>query len=93
METFTVRVQLRNADSSNYEILHQQMELHGYERIVVSSEGISYHLPEAEYNHKSDKTTEDVIDEVYNIAKLIVSRPKVLVTRSKGRMWKGLEAE
>jgi hypothetical protein len=41
---FTTRVELHDADESDYEILHKEMMIEGFESTVTSDAGTTYHL-------------------------------------------------
>lgn len=86
MAQFTVRVELHDADSENYEELHERMAARGYSKEITSS-GKTYHLPNAEYVCDKSMGTTDVRDEVLEIAKNVKPKPGVLVTKSDGRAW------
>ncbi|KLU14525.1 MULTISPECIES: type V toxin-antitoxin system endoribonuclease antitoxin GhoS [Xenorhabdus] len=91
MARFTVRVELRKADSTDYEKLYDKMKAKGFSKFITSDDGSKYELPPAEYNFISDsKSRNEVRDLAYNIAKTVNSRPAVLVTESEGRAWNGL---
>lgn len=86
MAQFTVRVELHDADSEDYNDLHDRMEKNGYSR-EVSTGGVTYKLPNAEYVCDKNMSTTAVRDEVLEIAKKVKSSPDVLVTKSDGRAW------
>ncbi|HGJ5854771.1 MAG: type V toxin-antitoxin system endoribonuclease antitoxin GhoS [Arsenophonus sp.] len=92
MAKFTVRVELREATSSDYEDLYEKMKLEGFSKFITTSKGDKYELPPAEYNFSSSsKSRGEVRDLAYKIAKSINSEPAVLVTESNGRSWIGLD--
>ncbi len=94
MASFTVRVELHNADSDDYENLHQQMEAAGFSRTIVTTSGEVYHLPNAEYSYTGNKETEYVRDLARDTAKRVKANPAILVTKSDGtRRWSGLEQD
>lgn len=86
MADFTVRVELHNADSEDYDALHEKMEAKGYSR-QISTNGKTFQLPTAEYVCTKEVSTVDVRDEVLAIAKKVKPSPDVLVTKSDGRAW------
>lgn len=91
MAMFTVRVELHNADSNDYENLHQEMEAAGFSRTITTTSGEVYQLPNAEYSYTGDKTTEQVRDLASDTAKKVKANPAILVTKSDGtRRWSGL---
>lgn len=94
MALFTVRVELHNADSDDYENLHQRMEAAGFSRTITTQSGEVYHLPDAEYSYTGDQTTEFVRDLARDTAKKIKANPAILVTKSDGtRRWSGLDKD
>lgn len=84
MAQFTVRVELHDADSEDYDNLHEKMGRNGYSK-EISSNGKTYQLPNAEYICDKNMSTSDVRYEVLEIAKKVKPRPDVLVTKSDGR--------
>lgn len=86
MADYTVRVELRDADSEDYELLHEKMKAKGYVREVEGDSGKMYQLPPAEYAAKKDGTPSDVCEEVRAIASTI-KKNRILVTKSAGRSW------
>lgn len=92
MSIFTIRVELHNADSDDYEKLHEKMENKGYLREVTGSSGTTYHLPDAEYTYSSTSKDEtDIADEVQSIANSVKSKSGIIVTKSAGRAIRGLK--
>ena len=49
MARFITRIELHNADSDDYEILHQEMEREDFNKTIESDDNIEYHLPDGEY--------------------------------------------
>ncbi|EOC9629683.1 hypothetical protein [Enterobacter ludwigii] len=86
MSNFTIRVELHNADSDDYDVLHKNMEAKGYSREITAN-GKTYQLPSAEYVCTKNLTATEIRDEVLNIAKKVKPSPDVLVTKSDGRAW------
>ncbi|WP_017346152.1 type V toxin-antitoxin system endoribonuclease antitoxin GhoS [Pantoea sp. A4] len=92
MATFTVRVELHNADYDDYELLHKKMNAKGYKRTVTASSGTEHHLPDAEYTFESSSKDESAVaDEVKAIADSVKNGSGVLVTKSAGRAIRGLK--
>ncbi|WP_340611975.1 type V toxin-antitoxin system endoribonuclease antitoxin GhoS [Xenorhabdus bharatensis] len=90
---FTVRVELHNADSKDYENLHEKMENAGFERTITAG-GIVYRLPNAEYSISSNESTDEIRNLARNTAKKVKPNPSVLVTKSDGtRRWSGLKED
>ena len=91
MAKFTVRIELRNAESSDYDVLYDKLKTNGFSKFITSDDGSKYQMPSAEYNYSStSKDRKEVRDLAFKIAKEINKNPAVLVTESDGRSWKGL---
>ncbi|WP_337927194.1 type V toxin-antitoxin system endoribonuclease antitoxin GhoS [Xenorhabdus griffiniae] len=94
MANFTVRVELHNANSKDYDRLHEKMENAGFERAITTESGRVFQLPDAEYSISSTKSTQEVCDLARDTAKKIKSNPSILVTKSNGtRRWSGLDED
>lgn len=91
MARFTTRVELHSADEDDYENLHAAMERRGFSRRITSSDGVTYHLPTAEYNLNKDWDLDRVLDEAQKAADSTGRKNEVLVTKSNGRRWLGLQ--
>lgn len=91
MATFTVRVELHDADDSDYDTLWTEMKARGFKRRVTSDDGITYKLPPAEYSYDGDITRSDVLKKAKEAAAATGRDYAVLVTESAGRTWSGLE--
>lgn len=92
MTSFTVRVELHNANYEDYEALHAAMAKAGFSRQITSDGGTTYQLPTAEYNRKGDLTRSQVLEQAKAAAKSTGKPYGVLVTESAGRSWDGLPA-
>ena len=89
MSLFTTRVELHNAKTSeDYDKLHIEMEKEGFFRTIqLQGENVVYHLPTAEYNLSSEKTTEQVLDLAKKAATRIGKQFMVLVTKADERRY------
>lgn len=87
---FTVRVELHDATSSDYTLLHQYMRQSGFTDTIVSGEGVTYQLPPAEYNRVGSFTKEEVIEAAKAAAARVKASYAVLVSESSARIWSGL---
>ena len=63
MPSFTTRVELHQATYEDYENLHAAMERVGFSRTIKSGDGITYHLPTAEYDKSSNFTRAQILDQ------------------------------
>ncbi|MCE9887881.1 DUF2622 domain-containing protein [Kluyvera intermedia] len=92
MASFTVRVEMQNADWDDYENLHKKMAAKKYYREIEATSGTTYQLPDAEYTHTSSTKDESAVaDEVKAIADSVRKSSRVLVTKSAGRSIRGLK--
>jgi hypothetical protein len=92
MAQYTVRVELHYADNDDYETLHSEMENAGFSRLITSNDGITYHLPTAEYNRSGSLTPEQVLASAKSAAAQTRRKASILVTKSESRKWLNLEA-
>jgi hypothetical protein len=90
MPAFTTRVELHRATADDYETLHDAMDKRGFSRLIESEEGISYHLPTAEYDISCDLSRSDVLELAKAAAAKTNKAAAILVTESRGRTWSGL---
>ncbi|MBJ6724166.1 hypothetical protein [Geomesophilobacter sediminis] len=93
MASFTIRVVLHDADWEEYAELHQYMEEKGFSRTITSKSGVTYALPDAEYNFAGDEKLEDVLILAKAAAAKTKRRHSILVTESKGRTWSNLSPQ
>ncbi len=92
MSRYTVRVELHQNRDDDYERLHEQMLLAGFIKTITGDvSGITYDLPDAEYNYISEEDQEEVAKKAYAIAHSIRRKPSILVTKSAGRFFIGLK--
>lgn len=91
MATFTTRVELHRAYEDDYETLHAAMEQRGFSRQITSDDGVTYHLPTAEYTFSGNKTRGQVLELAKAAASETNKKSAVLVTESNGRSWSGFE--
>ena len=91
MTSFTVRVELHDANPNDYSVLHEAMEDEGFSRTITADSGITYHLPEAEYVISADITRADVLARAKEAANSTKKKFGILVTESNGRTMVGLK--
>jgi hypothetical protein len=92
MSRYTVRVELHNhPQEHDYEILHEAMAQKGFSRFIVDADGDRYRLPLAEYNCDLELDKDEVLAKVKTAAGKVGKKYSILVTRSAGRTWFGLE--
>jgi hypothetical protein len=91
LATVTTRVELHKAYEDDYGVLHAAMEQRGFSRQITNDDGVTYHLPTAEYNYSGSKTRSRVLELAKEAASETNKKYAVLVTESNGRSWSGLE--
>lgn len=93
MASFTTRVELHgvNHDSEKYELLHKAMKIEGFSQVIKGSDGITYHLPTAEYDKSGNFTLQQVLESAKRAADKTGKKYAVLVTESNGSTWHGLD--
>lgn len=92
MARFTTRVELHSASTvEDYDTLHEQMEARGFTRTIENSEGVTYHLPWAEYNCVVDNPIAEVLAAAEAAAAATGKKYAVLVTEATRRRWSGLK--
>ncbi|HEF4743953.1 type V toxin-antitoxin system endoribonuclease antitoxin GhoS [Burkholderia multivorans] len=91
MTKFTTRVELHDADSDDYDRLHDAMKAKGFSRFIKDHIGNSYHLPSAEYNFTGTATIDEVLNKAKAAAKETGLTFEILVTESNGRRWLNLD--
>ena len=90
MAHFTVRVELHNAQWSDYDQLHLAMQEKGFSREITSDDGMRYQMPWAEYNGIGDLTSAEVRDIARAAANSTGRSSSILVTQAASRAWVGL---
>ena len=93
MSKYVVRVELHGVTSNSalFLLLHQEMQKRGFTRTILSSEGMLYALPTAEYNYEGEMTGEEVRSAAKAAAALTGRPASILVTEAKARWWSGLQ--
>lgn len=93
MSRFIVRVELRKANPEDYEMLHNEMlKLDFFKIIKDDKTGKYYHLPDAEYYYVGEiMDIENLINRVHIAASKINKEYQVLVTKSAGIIFFGLD--
>lgn len=90
MAKYTVRIELREAEREDYSVLYEEMEARGFTDTITSSNGVTYQLPDAEYNYEGKATREEVLAMARSAAEETGVEYSVLVTESAGRTWHNL---
>lgn len=91
MTKFTVRVELHDAENSDYERLHEEMERRGFARKIIGNDQRIFQLPPGEYNLIGDFRPQEVRDLAWGALPCVGKTGRILVTPSRGRWWIGLD--
>jgi hypothetical protein len=91
MSQYTTRVELHDADWSDYTKLHEEMRKRGFRQTITSDDGSVYELPPAEYNFEGAATRSEVLSKARQAAAAVKRSFAILVTESAGRSWFGLK--
>lgn len=92
MTWFTTRVELHDADWSDYTKLHAEMKKQGFAQTISSDDGKTYVLPPAEYFFDSGLTRSQVLDRAKVAAGAVKKSFGVIVTEGSGITWIGLKS-
>jgi hypothetical protein len=90
MASFTVRIELHQAEWRDYDTLHAAMEQRGFSRQITADDGQIYQMPWAEYNGSGNFTSVQVRDIARVAAGTTGKQNSVLVTEAASRAWIGL---
>jgi len=90
MAQFTVRVELHDAQWTDYDTLHAAMERQGFSRLIRGDDGRTYQLPWAEYDREANLTRMQILANAQSAANATGKKNSVLVTEAVNRAWSGL---
>ncbi|WP_333610136.1 hypothetical protein [Pantoea piersonii] len=94
MTNYTVRVELHDADSDDYDSLHNEMHKRGF-RKTIRIDDETWELPTAEYSYIADGTSRASVLAKAEVAANKVKpkpQPSILVTASdRRRVFSGLK--
>ena len=91
MASFTVRVELRDANWEQYKKLYERMAAEGFTDVIRDTNtGKAYKMPPGEYNYIGSLTRATVLEKAERAASGVVKDYAVLVTESVGRTWANL---
>lgn len=93
MTNYTVRVELHDAESDDYENLHEEMRKEGFSKRIRTNDG-TYELPTAEYSMVSTLKSPDILSKAEAAANRVQPWPKpsILVTGQENpRIFSGLK--
>jgi hypothetical protein len=91
MSSFTIRVELHDANWQHYVDMARDLATKGITDVIVADSGTSYKLPPAEYNYVGNGSADDVLEAAKASAAKTGRRYAVFVTEATRRTWIGLE--
>jgi len=90
MSLFMTRIELNGSPSwQDYENLHKAMKRAGFSRFISGSNGVTYHLPHAQYSRQATLTISEVRDQAYAAASKVWNSVQALTTEGQSA-WNGL---
>jgi hypothetical protein len=90
MSRFITRVELHDGTSDDYDRLHVAMARAGFPQTIQGSDGVTYHLPWAEYYANTTDTIEQVRSAAVSAANTTGRTSAVLVSQATKIAWQGL---
>jgi len=72
MATFTVRIVLHDADSSEYTKLYEAMYNENFSDIISSDDGINYNMPDGEYTITGSFIKGEILDKAKRAIKTCI---------------------
>jgi len=89
--SFTIRVELHDANWQHYVNLAADLAKQGITDLVTASDGVTYKMSPAEYNYEGSATIDNVLDAVRAAAERTGKKNAVFVTQASYRKWIGLQ--
>ncbi|MBS9422266.1 MULTISPECIES: type V toxin-antitoxin system endoribonuclease antitoxin GhoS [Photorhabdus] len=91
MANYLVRVEIYDADYSDYETLHKKMLAIGFYKYIKYSDGKSHDLPSGTYFGKSSLSPSQIRDKVKSVASPLSSKdPSLFVCKFQASEWSSL---
>ncbi len=91
MASFTIRVELHDANWQHYVDMAKDLASKGITDEIAADNGTRYKMPPAEYNYDGNASIESVHNAAVASAQKTGRRHAVLVTEALRRRWVGLE--
>jgi hypothetical protein len=92
MAIFYTRIELHDAEWSDYETLHEQMANQGFTQTITADSGMVYQLPPAEYRIDVDVNKSDILERAKLAAKTTKKKHGIFIIKSAGTLFTGLES-
>jgi len=87
MASFTIRVELHDANWQHYTNLANDLARSGVTDLITASDGVTYKMSPGEYNYEGNATIDNVLNAVRQAANRTGKANAVFVTEAAGRMW------
>ncbi|MGJ0623823.1 type V toxin-antitoxin system endoribonuclease antitoxin GhoS [Xenorhabdus bovienii] len=89
MTRYLIRIELDRAASSEYEKLHESMELLKFYKIITGDDGRNFQLPQGTYSGYSYESSDQVLNRIKSVANpLSYGDAAIIVTKiSKWSAW------
>jgi hypothetical protein len=91
MNSFNTRIELHGANYQDYVSLHSYMAQEGFTTTIRGDNGITYHLPTAEYNLSANCTIAEALAKAQRAAQKTQKRFAAVVAEYTRSSWVGLE--
>ena len=89
MTNYSIRIELNGATAQDYNLLHGYMAVRGFPRTIISSDGVRYDLPPAEYSlDGSALSIEDVFRSVDDAIELVGRPAEIVVSEVIRRLFR-----
>lgn len=88
---YTIRVELHKATWDHYALLYKAMAARGMGDVLTADDGTKWKMPPGEYTYDGTLTLDQVLAAAKAAAGTVGLKFAILVTKSDGRKWEGLE--
>jgi hypothetical protein len=90
MATFLTRVELHQADATDYQRLHEAMAAQNFLRTIRGDNGLRYHLPTAEYSSQGELDAGSVLNLATQAVQSIGKTASIITVNWTHAKWSGL---
>jgi hypothetical protein len=91
MASFTIRVELHDANWQHYVDMAKDLATKGITDVIAADNGTNYKMSPAEYNYVGNASADNVLEAVKASAAQTGKRYAAMVTEATRRTWIGLE--
>lgn len=91
MSRYTTRIELHSGlYNPDFEVLHRAMANEGFEKVITSDSGRTFHLPRGEYYTETVKTISQVLEAAKRAVAATRRSAEIVITESRAISWDGL---